>query len=111
MKIFNNLSEYNNWLLTKGIKMGKEEKEVVYIEKNDKKMLVCATPLAIEPALEQTGLTLIKEWNQLAKEKNAENDYILSEDDIDLISAMRDAAYSCIESYLNVEIVFISTEY
>ena len=42
---------------------------------------------------------------------NGEEDIDITEDDLDVISQMRDAAYEIVEKYLNMEIVFISTEY
>ena len=114
MITFNNMTDYTEWITNEGSKLDKYDMRMVYVESIKKNFCVCGTPLAVEPALEESGNALIKAWTkglaEKAKVKGEENIDII-EDDLDVISQMRDAAYEIVEKYLNMEIVFISTEY
>lgn len=105
-----NMMDYTEWITKEGSKLNKYEMKIIHVESLKKNFCVCATPLAIEPALEEAGYALAKAWTKNAHE-NGEKDVNITEDDLDVIAQMRDAAYKIIERHLNMEIVFISTEY
>ena len=105
-----NMTEYLEWLNNEGNQLGKEDMRMVYVESMKKNFCVCGSPMAIEPALEESGNALARAWSGMAH-RNGEEDIDITEDDLDVISQMRDAAYEIVEKYLNMEIVFISTEY
>ncbi|MBE5940329.1 MAG: hypothetical protein E7266_08020 [Lachnospiraceae bacterium] len=105
-----NMTEYTEWLCKEGSKLDKEDIRMIHIESIKKNICVCGTPLAIEPTLEESGYVLIKAWTDMMHKKGEEH-FDFTEDDLDVISTMRDAAYSTVEDYLNMEIVFICTEY
>lgn len=112
MNLMESTTEYTNWLLNEGKKLGKEDIEFLYIQSLNKYFCVCGTPLAIEPMLEKIGYMFFKEWDYILNEKD---DKDLKElrfyEDEDTISEIRDTLYQILEKKLNMEITFISTEY
>ena len=110
MITLNGMTDYVEWITNEGSKLGKYDMKMVYVESLKKNFCVCGTPLAIEPALEESGYALARAWTRNAH-CNGEKDIDITEDNLDVISQMRDAAYEIVEKYLNMEIVFISTEY
>ena len=110
MITLNGMTNYVEWITNEGSKLGKYDMKMVYVESLKKNFCVCGTPLAIEPSLEKSGYALVKAWTENAH-ANGEEDVDITEDDLDVISEMRNAAYEIIEKYLNMEIVFMSTEY
>lgn len=104
------MTEFVEWCSNEGMKLGKYDMKMVYVESMKQKHCVCGSPLAIEPTLEKSGYALAKAWTEMAH-KNGEEDIDITEDDLDFISDMGAAAYKIVQEYLNMDIVFISTEY
>ena len=105
-----NMTEYQKWIDAERNSFRKETVKIVYIRSIEKCLCICGTPVAVEPIFERTGHSLIKEWNECLKLNN-ESGLELDTEDTDLISEMRDAAMKVLVEHLDIEFVYLSTEY
>lgn len=123
MKIlkFNNLTDYSEWLVSLDKnEVGKDDLILAAFEqKGIPNILICGSPLAYEPIIENTVYSLFSEWNK--RIPSCEDEYYpslssqfeLSSDgkDIDMFTELRDSLTEKFEECLGINVLYLSTEY
>lgn len=105
---FENMQQYTEWLKKESDKLQKNEMILVEIASISKKICVCGSPLRIEEMAEKGATEFMKEWTEYMQGKEEKVDV---DNDVDLLSDLREAILMTFEKYMNMEIVFVSTEY
>ena len=114
MKIlkFNNLTDYSEWLVSLDKnEVGKDDLILAAFEqKGIPNILICGSPLAYEPIIENTVYSLFSEWNKSNYVESILSAFIYGKD-IDMFTELRDSLTEKFEECLGINVLYLSTEY
>lgn len=109
MITFENMEEYTEWFVKTGMELTRNQFVVVKIKSIDKKICVCSTPELIEAMAEGAAYSFMERWNE--EVGNAPDVKLDPDVDLDLVASIRDKVLEALQTEMDMEIVFVSTEY